>query len=223
MHALHADVLPLLDDSRVEVDHFGAHTRLIVPFATPSPRVPVPERVPPPLVGLLRACGLDPAAVPVGDVRDAVIGARRAARRDCDALADRQLVDNYLFHVFPNVQFNLHVDELQLFRHRPHPTDPQRCFFDQFILQRGPARGVRPEREHFGARHKSLGPLTDADIAIAERVQRGVASRGFAGLRLGAQEAGIRHFHSTLSAWLGGPDGGLETTAGVSGRRAAAR
>lgn len=111
--------------------------------------------------------------------------------------------DNHMFYVFPNLQLNCYRDALMLFRHRPHPTDPGRCWFDQQIFQR---RG-QPHRQ--GAHQllvrgqDSLGPVTDADLDIVERLQRGMASSGVDDLILGAEESCIAGMHAELDRMLG--------------------
>jgi len=206
VHALHAEVLPLLDDTAVELCSLGRHSRLRVPFGLPSGRLPEGAR-PALLSEVLRGYGVDVDALPPGRQagRLALQALRRARGAAYDALPDVLLSDNQLFHVFPNLHINLHADELQVFRHRPHGSDPGRMFFDQLILQRRPAGqgpAARPPHEDLARAAASLGPLTDADMAIAERVQRGLADGALPFLRLGAGEGGILHYHRVLEELL---------------------
>lgn len=109
--------------------------------------------------------------------------------------------DNHMFYVFPNLQLNCYRDALMLFRHRPDPADPGRCRFDQQIFERraGPIR----ERAHQPlARTDSMGPVTDADLDVVERLQRGMASSGFSGPILGDQESFIAMMHAQLDRFM---------------------
>ncbi len=122
---------------------------------------------------------------------------------------------NHFTYLFPNVQLNLYEKELMLLRHRPHATDPEAAYFDQLIFNRAPLRSAPPSgkarRGPPRAAHRegrpgeiSLGAVTDADVSIVERVQRGMRSAGFKGLRVGPEEACIAHMHKVLDGYLRG-------------------
>ena len=91
---------------------------------------------------------MDPASYegPVDGIRKAVQEhlRRHAAEegRDYSELNDDQLTDDYNYLIFPNVTFNTHADDLMLFRHRPHPTDPNKCYWDKFTFHRQPSGSV---------------------------------------------------------------------------------
>ena len=123
-------------------------------------------------------------------------------------LNDDQLTDDYHYLIFPNITLNTHADDLMLFRHRPHPTDPDRMFFDlqNFrLLKTGEERPKRPEHRQFKHCEKSLGLVLDQDAYNLPGVQAGMHSAGFPGLWLGSQELRIRHFHHVLERFVG-PD-----------------
>jgi hypothetical protein len=108
-----------------------------------------------------------------------------------------------MFYLFPNVQLNCYADRLQLFRHRPHPSDPARMIFDDWVFEPAPADAA-PRRR---AAHKqltpddSMGPVIDQDLRAVAAVQHGMHSRGFSEPILGEGEAFIRLLHDTLSEW----------------------
>ena len=71
-------------------------------------------------------------------------GRRRA--RTTRRLNDDQLTDDYHYLIFPNVTLNVHADDLMLFRQRPHPSDPDRMFYDIWTFELVPDGHEWPER-----------------------------------------------------------------------------
>ena len=109
--------------------------------------------------------------------------------------------------MFPNVTTNTHSDDLMLFRHRPHPEDPNKMFFDIWMFElipEGeewpplPKHDFRPEGSS-----RSLGMVIDQDASNLATVQQGMNSAGFNGLWLSDQELRLRHFHKTISEYVG--------------------
>ena len=49
---------------------------------------------------------------------------------DFSNLNDDQLSDDYHYTVFPNVTLNTHATNYMMFTQRPHPEDPNKCFYD---------------------------------------------------------------------------------------------
>src|SRR6185436_10697645 len=96
------------------------------------------------------------------------------------------------------LQINLHPSEALVFRHRPHPTDPQRSRFDQVLLRRGPATRSAPRLVR--SDDPVIGPVTAADLAIAERLQLGVRSLGFPGPRYTRHDGLVAHFAAQVDA-----------------------
>ena len=135
-------------------------------------------------------------AVPAARARD------WAARRRGDWrawIADPAYVE-YHYSIFPNVSIHVFLWGLTfLFRALPHPTDPQRCRLDVWAWKRlapgetPPAKRSMPDA--------MLGVL-EQDYANIPHVQRGVASRGFAGPILGPAESRIGHLHAVLQQVL---------------------
>lgn len=212
----HPELLEYSDDVNVQIDLYGRHSRFIYPVGSPSPRLGPLSRIPRWLGDIvMRGVGVDPDtfAGTVADVKPAVLAASRALAEqmgmDVSALRDDQLLDDYHYTIFPNVTLNIHGRGFWLFRHRPHPTDPNRMLFDFQDWLRWPASLGPRER----APHRtdvqggtSLGVVLDQDLYNLPRVQAGMRSRAFPGLRLNAQERRIRHFHRVLEEYVG-PDG----------------
>jgi hypothetical protein len=121
------------------------------------------------------------------------------------------MCDDFHYTIFPNVTFNTHSLFTWVFTHRPHPTDPNRMYFDFLSLLRAPAQDVpRPEKEHYSTANGDRlegrcegGELMDEDLYNLPRIQAGMRSRAFESLHLGEQEIRIRHFHRTLEGYVG--------------------
>ena len=158
--------------------------------------------------------GLDPATFTgkAKDVRPLLIEAGRqsAAKMELDVsgLCDDQMVDDYHYMIFPNVTFNIHALGVMVFRQRPHPTDPNRMFFDLSNYSRATDAPPRPEHTHHLHGDVSLGLVLDQDAYNLPRVQKGMQSRAYEGLHISYPERRIRHMHQTLDGYLfGGGDG----------------
>jgi phenylpropionate dioxygenase-like ring-hydroxylating dioxygenase large terminal subunit len=214
LRSLHPELCAVVDDTRIEVERLGLHSRIAVPIGAPAPGTPFEGTLAGPLRDLLRRAGLDPRPFeqdPAG-ARPALIAAARARAAeegiDLPDLSDAQLVDKHQLYVFPNTQLNFTARTLELYRHRPHPSDPQVMFFDEQAFERATARSGagRPPPQRRRIRHGEapLGPVMDADVNLLPILQRGMASRGFSELRLGDQEAAIATMHRGLDHYLFG-------------------
>ena len=125
-------------------------------------------------------------------------------------IGKNQLVDDFHYTVFPNLTFNTFGLSAWIFRHRPHPTDPNRMFFDFFNLLRAPkSPPARPDHQFHVLTDDLVleltgggGELLAQDTYNLPRIQRGMHSQGFRGLFLGDQEIRIRHFHETLQGYI---------------------
>jgi hypothetical protein len=184
---------------------------MLIPLGTPSSRVTDREALNTDLQNMLRRWGLDPAAYEgkAGEVRKALQRVKRehAARFGFDTagLSDDQLTDDHQYTIFPNVVLNVHAEGVTLFRHRPHPTDPDRMFWDlQRYVHMGSERPLRAPHTHHCQGEVSLGQILDQDLYTLPHVQRGMKSRGYAGAWIGEQELRIRHFHDVLLRYVGG-------------------
>jgi len=212
VQAIHPQLLGMIDDVNVQIDLYPRHNRYLVPFGVLSPRHPDPDELTRPLREMLQLAGIDPATFTgkAAEVRPALVaaGRRNAKRRGLDVslLNDDQMVDDYHYMIFPNVTMNIHATGFMLFRQRPHPTDPDRMFFDLQNFIRVPTGQRVPRPEHRSHRHGevSLGLVLDQDAFNLPRVQKGMHSAGYRGLHISHKERRIRHMHDTLDRYLEG-------------------
>jgi phenylpropionate dioxygenase-like ring-hydroxylating dioxygenase large terminal subunit len=226
VQGIHPELLSFTDDVDCPVDILGKHSRFLFRVGYPSPRwsdelaqregyrdchqVTAMMRV------IMEGAGLDADQFDgrLDDVRPALFEAKREhGRRNglaYDALTDEQLTDDFHYFIFPNVTLNISADHFWFFRHAPHPTDPQRMYWEYQTYVRMPA-GVepppRPDRidcVYGDGTEKKLYLALQQDAAAAAPVQAGMRSRGYAGLYLAHQERRIRHFHRVLDEYLFG-------------------
>ncbi|MEO1580738.1 MAG: aromatic ring-hydroxylating dioxygenase subunit alpha [Pseudomonadota bacterium] len=211
--ATHPQLLWYLNEMDVQIDCYDRHSRYLVPFGMTSPHIKRIPEIPPPLKYMLTEAGLDPASYegPVDGIRKTVQEHIRKTAgdegRDYAMLNDDQLTDDYNYLVFPNLTFNTHADHLMLFRHRPHPTDPNKMLFDtwmlEYIVDEEEIPERRPRHKHYARGEKTLGMVIDQDGGNLPNVQAGMNSAAYEGLWLGDLEVRIRHFHRTLDDYLG--------------------
>ena len=103
------------------------------------------------------------------------------------------------------IKFRGCFNPLMVFRQRPHPTDPNKMFYDVQNYSMMPAGTEWPERPpHRQWKHgeDTLGEVLDQDASNLPMVQRGMNSTGFRGLWISSQELRIRHFHKTIDDYL---------------------
>src|SRR3546814_2909270 len=82
--------------------------------------------------------------------------------KDYSELNDDQLTDDYHYTIFPNVSMNVHADDVMMFRQRPHPTNPDKMFYDVWLFELVPDGEEWPERpKHKRFKHgdKSIGQV----------------------------------------------------------------
>ncbi len=229
---VHPEGEAVSDDVNVQIDLYGPHSRFISPMYVPSPRVADGVKLPQMLKDYLASEGF-PVDTYEGDtttVRGDVAAFKRRQSNetglDFSRLHDEQLTADFHYNVFPNVTFNMFAEQFWLFRHRPHPTDPNRMYFDRMIFNRVP-EGERTASTRAGAvdlfvsldeeqvsgrvKHvsyrygeRSSGLLLDQDARCLAGVQQGLQSRGFKGMWLGNPERRIRNFHAWYARYLEG-------------------
>ena len=211
VQGIHPQLQWYLDDTNAQIDVYGKHSRYLVPFATVSGRVALPSAIPPAIEQIMVSAGMDPAEYEgrVSDIRLDVQRFKRehgpAQGKDYSALNDDQLTDDYHYTVFPNVSLNVHADDVMMFRMRPHPTDPNKMFYDVWMFELVPEGEEWPERvrhQHFKHGDRSIGQVLDQDAFNLPTVQKGMHSDAFKGLWVGDQELRIRAFHKSLSDYL---------------------
>jgi phenylpropionate dioxygenase-like ring-hydroxylating dioxygenase large terminal subunit len=210
----HPDTLDVNDDVNVPIDCYDKHSRMLLKLALASPRHPEHGQVTEGIKqGFLATAGIDPETFDGGaaDVRPAIVRAVRAVQgpalgADFSELLDEQLVDDFHYTIFPNLTLNIFGRNAWLFRHRPHPDDPNKMVFDFFNLVRAPSVGMprAPHRHLEPSDSQGYEPVGGGGGLLAQdwynlpRIQRGMRSRAFKGLHLGQQEIRIRHFHEVL-------------------------
>jgi phenylpropionate dioxygenase-like ring-hydroxylating dioxygenase large terminal subunit len=206
-------------------------TRMIVPICTASHRTLDRENINEGLKYMMMEAGMNPAEFKgTGlEVREAVQKAKRARAQRLglthyDRFTDGQLTDSWATGYFPNVQIGMHPEGVFIMRFQPHPTDPERFFYDNMTLVRpvdDPAYFVpgwmglpkdtdvsgntRPNIENYAAGVRAdLGDVLNQDVDLVEAVQRGQKSRGFRGALWGQQEQRIRHYHREIDRYING-------------------
>lgn len=225
VQGIHPELLPFTDDVDCPIDLFGRHSRFLFKVGVPSPRwtdhkaqaAGYRDRraLSKEMREVLGHYQMDPAPFEndASAVRPALIARTREMGRalgwDFSRLNDEQLWIDVHYTIFPNLTFNVSAGHFWLFRHRPHPTDPEKMYWDFQEYRRVAPDAPRPSRpEHVEAvwgdgreKQMHLALLQDGNQAAPQ--QRGLASRGFRGLHLAHQERRIRHFHSVLGEYVG--------------------
>jgi phenylpropionate dioxygenase-like ring-hydroxylating dioxygenase large terminal subunit len=208
---IHPELSYLHDDINIQIDLYQRHSRYLIPFQVPSPRMGPLDEVPEIIAAEMRAIGMEP-----DDYRGRVDEIRRAFQRhkrmtaeargmDYSRLSDDQLSDDFHYYVFPNITMNIFSDQLLFFRQRPHPQDPDRMYYDVQILRRlkkDEARPPLPDHEQVRHGDRSLGLVLDQDSVNLPHIQKGMHSSAYEGLWISNQERRIRHMHSTLMDYI---------------------
>lgn len=229
LHAVHPQTSTVMDDYGTQIDVYPhGFSRMIVPLARKSPREDDQVSVDPGLAYMLSEAGLDSGAYS-GDALAVRRDIQRCKRRRAEALGlgwerlvDGQLTDSWATGIFPNAQIGLHPEGAFLMRFMPHPTDPERFYYDTMTLYRpvdderwkvpdwmGLPEGtdvsgeVRAEREFvpFGVQ-PNLGLVLDQDAELLPVLQQGIRSRAFEGPLWSEQELRLRHFHAELDTYM---------------------
>ena len=131
-------------------------------------------------------------------------------------LRDEQLTDAFHYTLFPNFAVSLWADGFHFLRAKPHPTDPEKCVFDNWWYASNPEhetspirttvgiseRGEYAEHEVFDLGEKSLGQTIDQDSAVFILQQHGLRSRGFDRAYFAGQEKRIRRFHEMIESYF---------------------
>ena len=174
--------------------------------------------VPAPLDEIAAAWGIEPTDYQgrTHEIREAVIAAKRrlGAERgfaNYPDMTDQQLVDYYHCTLFPNLTLTMSPEQCQILRTEPHPTDPEKCVFQHWVLVppvAGMAEVMTPvgmvPLKHAEHTHSvygdgvSLGFVADQDLSIGTSQQQGLNSRGFKGCILSNQEKRVQRFHELL-------------------------
>lgn len=234
IHPQHAE---LFDCPTARVELFAnGHTGVAIDGFTVNRRMPIPEVPNYYLEHQLKVHGVDPAAYAgrVLDVRADMQQIRREVSPrlgfDVDLLSDERLTDIEQYNLFPNTMITLTPESGLVARARPHPSDPDWCYWDKFTFRMAPSpavaaragvpyepypstlfdQPVRPVHDEFDQDdiiegRKTLGATLDQDVHYIRDVQRGMHSRGFRAARLCDEEARVQHYHDWLDHWMGQP------------------
>jgi phenylpropionate dioxygenase-like ring-hydroxylating dioxygenase large terminal subunit len=231
----HPQVAPSIDQdhfsSRYEMYPMG-HAR-IIQMGRPSLRDRVPDGEHHPYDDYLRQWDIDPDAYPDYESK-AIQGWLdiKAAKRKLwkekgylhyEHLTDEELTESPFATMFPNIAFNANADSFALFRWEPHPTDPQKCFFDLWtmtypvqgqeqFLNRLAEQALTIEEAEYDFRNYDNGNgVTDLkddvvfqDWQLNAGQKTGWHSRGYQEPHLAAQETRVRRFHEVLHDYLAG-------------------
>ncbi len=231
LHAVHPQTQDLMDDLGVQVDLYPhGCSRMLVPIGIKTQRQADQDSMNPALQYMMAEASMDPAEF-TGSARDVRRAIQQAKRKRSDRLGlgyerftDGQLTDSWATGIFPNVQIGLHPEGAFLMRFMPHPTDPERFFYDTMTLivpvddpgysvpgWMGLPEGtdtsgeVRPETVYTGiGEPPNLGEVLDQDSELLPVVQQGLRSRAFRGPLWSEQEQRLRHFHTELDRYLSG-------------------
>jgi phenylpropionate dioxygenase-like ring-hydroxylating dioxygenase large terminal subunit len=202
----------------------SGHARMLMPGGGPGPQYRgKPDRTLASLAADLEFWDVDPE--PFRTNLPALRAALQEAKRrlgptkgyNFDRFSDEQLTDHYHYTVFPNISFSMKPDGCIWLRATPHPTDPQKCYFDMWYLTRFPqgaseyysnsmhdwvSTDHQVEHRTGLAGEVSCGPGIDQDVAIWSTQQQGLSSRGFRGGYMPWQERRIRFFHDNVDRHL---------------------
>jgi phenylpropionate dioxygenase-like ring-hydroxylating dioxygenase large terminal subunit len=236
---VHPQVPPIIDQdhftSRYEMYPMG-HNR-IVQMGRPSLRDRLPQGQPHPFDETLRAWDIDPDSYPDFETK-AMQGwlDLKAAKRKLwkekgylhyENLSDEDLTESPFGVLFPNVAIAPSADSFLVWRWEPHPTDPEKCFFDQWTM----AYPVEGKRDFVNRTAQKLLELKEATLDFREygdgsTVQdlsdqvvfqdwqltagqrSGWRSKGYQEPYFAAQETRVQRFHDVLNDYLtGNPPG----------------
>ena len=133
-------------------------------------------------------------------------------------LSDDQLTDAYHYNIFPNVTISYAGCEyVSMQRMRPHPTDPTKCFYDNFTYGAAGSEGDADlenlggkewlhegsQREFFTYGERLMNRrIADQDLSIVTGQQLGLKSRAYTGVNLSGQENRVQRFHDVIDNYL---------------------
>jgi hypothetical protein len=109
------------------------------------------------------------------------------------------------WHIFPNMAFIPGLTFALCYRTRPYGTDPNKCIYESFALERFPA-GQEPKTEWVYAEptEEKWRSVLAQDFSNMAAVQKGIKSRGFRGtLPNPYQERKVTNFHRNLAKYMG--------------------
>jgi len=227
----HPQLLPWTDDVSIEYEQLGKHSHYgRLPRARralrPSPRLGIDDEdidegeI---LAGLVAGLGgaflkeeralveqLRSEDIPRGKLlpvfQERRMDLLRARGFDVSGLEPDQMTSADDVYVFPNLVGPIYPGSAILFRMRPDGRRPDRTIKDTWVLEwpRPDADWRMPTRYfHEDWTEHDWGPITTQDYENMARVQAGMKSRGFEGLRLNPrQESNLLHMHRVIDEYV---------------------
>ena len=201
------------------------HSRMIMLGGYAGPAIDKAGIIGEPLASVLADWDLNPEDFTGRgeDTREALQQARRKLGPErgytyFNKLNDSQLTDAYHYTLFPNFAVSIWVDGFHFLRTRPHPTDPEKCLFDNWWYAPAPDGVTEPVRttaglverdavvDHdlFEPGEKTMGLVIDQDMAIFPGQQRAMHSRGYKGSYLAGQESRVSRLHELVDDFIDG-------------------
>ena len=144
-------------------------------------------------------------------------------------LNDEDLTESPFGVLFPNVAIAPGADSFLVWRWEPHPTDPEKCFFDQWSMAY-PVEGVDgfvnrtalttmelKEGELDSRVYGDGAPVQDLsdqvvfqDWQLTQGQRTGWHSKGYQEPYFAAQETRVHRFHEVLNDYLAGKPPGRD-------------
>ena len=171
LQGIHPELMDMSDDTPAgcPIDFYGRHSRILYRVGVPGPRwddamaqgrgYRDSNQLTAGVRMMLKAYGLEAKPEWEGRVKELrptlIEAARERATKqgiDVSALVDDQLIDDFHYFLFPNITLNISAHHFWLFRHRPHPRDPEQMLWDfqQFVRVRpGQSAPPRPAHQHY--------------------------------------------------------------------------
>ncbi len=242
VQAAHAQILPWTDDTSIAYEQFRTHAHYgRLPSArrrlSSSPRLGLgagaadegeilaalvaglggaflkEERA---LVDELRAASHPPGTDLLALYQQRRMELMQARGHDVSAFEREQMTSADDVYWFPNVVGPIYPGSAILFRVRPDGLDPSSTIKDTWVLEwpRPDTSWTMPRRRVIADwRTRNWGEITTQDYENITRVQLGMQSRGFEGLRLNPrQEGNILHMHRVIDRYLAGARAGGVST-----------
>jgi phenylpropionate dioxygenase-like ring-hydroxylating dioxygenase large terminal subunit len=141
-----------------------------------------------------------------------------------ERMTDRQVSDDWNYHVFPTITLNVFSWGLLIQSWTPHASDPEKHLYrtlslllpvkdkKQFVMDPvsfavsavagWDGTGPRPKRV-CPQRLEEWGTVLSQDVERVPKVQQGIRSRSYEGHRLSESETRIRHYLAELDKYLG--------------------
>jgi phenylpropionate dioxygenase-like ring-hydroxylating dioxygenase large terminal subunit len=210
----HPQMMAYVADVNVQIDTYDRHSRFLMPWGAPAPRVRQRERPNETQIQLFAPYGFDASSYE-GTADDAYLEFQKRKRDwmlaqgfPVEDLELCQFTDVYHYTIFPNVQIGFSADRLLITRHRPDPADHRRMYFDAQSFEHVAPGQPWPERPDIRVGSGKDFPLQpdflQQDALNSPAIQAGLSSRGFRGSVLGDLELRIGHFHSVLDDYMEG-------------------